>query len=168
MELEERFKDFFVGNYDALYRQAYALVKDEATARDIVDDTFESIWADFARLLGSKDYLSLFARRLVYNKCMDHFRHQRLYNQYAELYLRAAESSEAADADLHLERVSRVMALVEELPPLTQQVLTECYFNGKRYKEVAEQLGISTNTVKKRIMAALKFFRIKFSEKSSC
>ncbi len=27
VELEERFKDFFVGNYDALYRQAYGLVK---------------------------------------------------------------------------------------------------------------------------------------------
>ena len=30
MELEERFKDFFVGNYDALYRQAYGLVKEKS------------------------------------------------------------------------------------------------------------------------------------------
>lgn len=62
MDLEESFKDFFVAYYDILYRQAYAIVKDEALARDIVDDTFESIWTDFARLLGSKDNLSFFCQ----------------------------------------------------------------------------------------------------------
>lgn len=166
MDLEESFKDFFVAYYDILYRQAYAIVKEEASARDIVDDTFECIWADFARLLGSKDNLLFFARRLVYNKCMDHFRHQRLHDRYAELYLRTAELSESADSDTHMERMARVMELVDELPPLTQQVLRECYFNGKHYKDVAEKLGISTNAVKKRIMSALKFFRIKLSKKS--
>jgi RNA polymerase sigma-70 factor (ECF subfamily) len=52
------------------------------------------------------------------------------------------------------------------LTPQTQLILQECYVNRKKYKEVAEELEISTNTVKKHIVKALKTIREGIAKKS--
>ena len=43
--------------------------------------------------------------------------------------------------------------------PKTRYILEQCYFHDRRYKDVAEEMNISVNTVKKHIMNALKTFR---------
>ena len=48
---------------------------------------------------------------------------------------------------------------METLPPKTRHVLEECYFNNKKYKEVADSLEVSTNAVKKHIVKALGLLR---------
>ena len=53
--------------------------------------------------------------------------------------------------------------IINTLPPKTKKVLEECYFNQKKYSEVAQMLNISTNTVKKHIMKALSSLREELS-----
>ena len=52
-----------------------------------------------------------------------------------------------------------VYKILDKLPPLTRQVLEGCFLEKKKYKEVAEEKSISTSTVKKHIIKALKVLR---------
>lgn len=165
MDIKDTFKEFFHTNYDLLFKQAYAIVRDTEVAKDIVNDVFETIWKELAAKKNKIDNLNSFAHNITYRKCINHFRRQAIRDKYAKLYVAMAETAEADSDDLHAERIQRVMGYIEKLPPLTQNILKECYFNGNRYRDTAELLGISQSTVKKHIMAALKFFRSQFAKK---
>lgn len=164
LDIKETFKQFFLTNYDLLFRQAFAIVRDTEAARDIVNDVLETIWKGLAARQIRIDNLPSFAHDITYKRCIDHFRRKSTRDKYAQLYLYMAETSETEADDLHAERIHRVMGYIDELPPLTQNILKECYFNGNHYRETAELLGISQSTVKKHIMAALKFFRLQFAK----
>jgi RNA polymerase sigma-70 factor (ECF subfamily) len=61
-----------------------------------------------------------------------------------------AEQTEMAEANEQLRRV------VDELPEQTRQVVTLVYFQGLKYREAAEVMGIPVGTVKSRLHAALE------------
>ena len=65
------------------------------------------------------------------------------------------------------ERRQRVRASVEELPDFLRQVLLLAYFQGLKYREVAEILGIPVGTVKSRLHAALVKLQEMWSESPS-
>lgn len=65
------------------------------------------------------------------------------------------------DADLML-RESRIEAVERELdtlPERTRYVLEQCYYRRRSYRDVADELGISTNGVKKHIVKAMAHLR---------
>jgi len=53
------------------------------------------------------------------------------------------------------ERRERVRAAVDKLPDFLRQVVVLAYYQGMKYREVAEILGIPVGTVKSRLHAAL-------------
>lgn len=63
------------------------------------------------------------------------------------------------------ERLQDIMKVIDTLKPKTRLVLQECYINHKTYKDVAEELEISTSGVKKHIVAALKTIREEMAKK---
>ena len=68
---------------------------------------------------------------------------------------------EAANEDLN-DYENRLARLEEKLALLSdkqREVLVKCVVEGKKYKEVAEELNITLNTVKTHITRALKFLR---------
>ena len=48
---------------------------------------------------------------------------------------------------------------MKKLTPYNYHILEACYIHNKKYKEVAEEKSISTSTVKKHIIKALKVLR---------
>ncbi len=53
------------------------------------------------------------------------------------------------------ERRERIRASVEQLPEFLRQVLVMAYYQGLKYREIADALGIPVGTVKSRLHAAL-------------
>jgi len=53
------------------------------------------------------------------------------------------------------ERQLRIRSTVDALPDLLRQVLILAYYQGMKYREIADQLGIPVGTVKSRLHAAL-------------
>ena len=95
-------------------------------------------------------------------------------------------TEEAADTDLHslletlesrgpapLEAVSakerreRVRASVDQLPDFLRQVLILAYYQGLKYREIAEILDIPVGTVKSRLHAALVKLQESWAESPS-
>ena len=66
-------------------------------------------------------------------------------------------------ADLDEERIDQVMKAVRELPDRTRQVVEAVMIRDLKYKEVAEELDISINTVKFLLKEGMRRLRNRFS-----
>ena len=148
--------------FDNLFRQHYAelcifakrfALSDEA-CEDVVCDAFEDLWRDFAEMDHSS--LRAYLYKNVRNKCIDYLRRQATRRQHAELYARLTTAYDSAEqlAEDH-ERELIVRQVLRSLPEYTRQIFTACYVDRKQYREVAEEMNISTSTVKKYISRAL-------------
>jgi RNA polymerase sigma-70 factor (ECF subfamily) len=68
--------------------------------------------------------------------------------------LAAAAGPDPAEAADRAEQAERVRAAVDRLPDLLRQVVVLAYFQGLKYKDIADALGIPVGTVKSRLHAA--------------
>lgn len=152
----ETFGQIFKSQYPRLYYYALQLIKDPEASRDIVSDVFTMVWGDFASY--DLHTLPAFLSKTVRNRCLDHLRHETVRTQYADYYLHAVDlcCQDTPDSEERARRVDKMLAL---LPETTRHVLEECYLNRKKYREVAEEMNVCQETVKRHIMRALKLLR---------
>ena len=142
-----------------MYFYAYQFVQEKASAEDIVDEVFEHLWNNFSTLMQDRSPVPLLYS-LVRNRCIDQLRHKEVHSKY-EAYVQSTtvEEEDATDEEQIMEDYGRVMALIADLPPRTRSVFEACYVQGRKYREVGEEMGITTNTVKTLISRALAFVR---------
>lgn len=156
----ECFEKLFRDNYTRLYFYTLNFINDQACAEDIVEDTFSYLWENYEDIVNDNSPVPLLYS-LIHNRCIDHLRHLEVRNKYETTLLQSPESWEEEDDGntMHQERVDKIMMAVEELPPQTRKVFESCFLQGKKYKEVGEELNISINTVKTHISRALAYIR---------
>ncbi len=159
---EKEFEKLFTDNYSRLYFYALTYINDSETCKDIVSDVFESVWDNYDRL-GVRGDLTAYLYSCISNKCIDYIRRQEIEEKYIDFHLKAAELHAYYPNNNEVdERMVKVAKVIERMPSRTRYVLEECYFNKKKYREVAEVLEITTDGVKKHIMKALKMLRDEF------
>lgn len=163
LEKEKNFEIFFKENYLPFYFFALQFVNDEEVSKDIVNDSFEFAWAklDTIDVINWKSYLLGYIR----NKCVDYIRHQEVKRKYAEFYQNLMMDKSIYYTSESDERILHIRKVIESFPPRTKKIFQECYLHEKKYKEVAEDLEISVNAVKKHIVKALKILRESFVNK---
>ena len=156
------FEQLFRDNYGKAYYLALRILHDDEASKDVVADAFELVWR---RLQDSDvDKLSSYLLTAVKNVCLDYIRKQNIRSRYVQASVQAVgkQSFNPEEVDLHEEKIQTIMRSLDELTPRTQQIVTMCYVQRKKDREVAEELGISESAVKKHIMQALSYMRQKF------
>ena len=100
--------------------------------------------------------------RMVKNKSINHLRHQEVENKYLSYAMLRNDQYDDyyKDYDSLLEKIRKA---IEELPPQGKAVFKKCFIENLSYKEVAEELGVSVNTVKTHVSKSLKRLREDFS-----
>lgn len=152
------FDTMFKEWYRPFFYFAYRYVKNEEVCRDIVSETFEVLWQNYDHITPStaKSYLLSVLRA----RCVDYLRRQHVHEHYiqyiAELNDTFFEEGGMEEAD---RRVMMVRNGMEKLTPYNRHILEECYIHRKKYKEVAEDLGVSVAAVHKNIVKALRVLR---------
>ena len=136
-------------------------MEDSEICRDIVSDVFGQAWENVERLENAT--VGSFLYSCVRNKCIDYLRHDQAARQYAEYLQEVVEDEEGLTPEEYEERMNNVKQIISELPPRTRFVLEQCYFNNKKYREVAEILDVTSSAVKKHIMKALAILRERLS-----
>ena len=150
---------FFDEYYSSLCLYANSVINDLELSQDIVSDCFVRMWERKETIqikTSMKNYLLLTVRNGIYS------------------YMRSPESRKA-DIDMIIERLENtpieeynlekeetilhVYKLIEELPDQRKKILELAVFKGMSYKEIAEALNISVNTVKTQISRAYRFLR---------
>ena len=160
---ENTFNQIFTQHYTRLYLYAYHLTNDAEASRDIVSDVFAKLWEDIKHI--KQENVSGYLTTTVRNRCIDHFRHQQVEIQYTKEYFAEVDTfytdyTEAMRQDIFISK------MLDKLPAMTRHILEECYLARKTYQQVADEMNISPNTVKKHISKSLKMLKELFgSEK---
>ncbi len=151
-------QDLFVEYYPALKSFAVRYVNSPEVAEDLVQDVFLRLWEN-GELLDDVEEKSAYLYQMVRFKAIDYLRHKKYSEKSVEEY--AAELSQVDDSAYWEEEIyRRMMIAIDKLPKGVHSVLT-LTLEGRSAKEVAEQLNISVETVKKQKQIARKMLRDK-------
>ncbi len=157
--LDSQFDTFYRNYYDTLFRFAFQYVRDEEECYDIVSGAFEQLWLHLSHRPMDNAVAYLFT--VVRNKSIDTLRRQKRQERYvafAELLMTEYVEEHAYEEDNYNQQL--VNKILERLPsPPTREILVACYLEEKKYREVADEMGISVATVKKHMVRALKIIR---------
>jgi len=132
----------------------------EAT-QEVVQDVFFTIWEKRENLDSDKPILS-FLFQSTKNKSLHILEHSKVEEKYQEVIKYAYSQGEffdAADSLLAKELEAKFGEIIESLPEQCRKVFLLSRQEGKKYREIAEELNISEKTVETHMNRALKVFR---------
>lgn len=142
-----------------LYNHALRMVGHPDDAMDLLQDVFLSVYRNLESFRGDAPF-GAWIFRIATFRCTDHLRRRRIdQTEYEEL----ADESGQGSPTLTLEsaRSNRdIVQLLRQLPNDQRQVVELKFFQHFTFEEISSQLGISTNTAKSRLYAALRKLRL--------
>ena len=159
MEDKATFDKMFNEWYAQFVYFAYYFINDAEVCRDIVSDAFEYLWRNYDKIeeITAKTYLYTIIR----TRCIDYLRKQNIHEEYVEFASQLASRIVESHSHESDNRILLIRKAMEKLTPYNCRILEACYIQNKKYKEVAEEMGITVNTVKTLISRALSFVRNK-------
>ena len=139
--------EYFFREYtDMLYYRAFGFVKDNLVAEDIVQEVFIRFW-QLRKNLKITDSVPGYLCKAVDHRCQNYLEHLKVKHHYEE---------------------SQRWEIMEEevpLPEKCREIFILACIEGLKYKEVAERLDVSVNTVKTQLKSAYSKLRTEFNEK---
>lgn len=170
---QQDYENLFRLTYPKLHVYATYILGDGEEAKDVVSDCFVALWGAYCKTEGADAASYLF--KMVRNRCFDLLRHRKTVDDYLGLAQMAGEIDSDSWEEFD-ERIDRIMHLIEDMPPQMRFAIEQCYLHEKKYAEVAQMMGISTEGVKRHIVRGLAriraFFNINYkkgcNQKSEC
>ncbi|WP_188505679.1 RNA polymerase sigma factor [Parapedobacter pyrenivorans] len=164
-ERETSFSMLYDAHWERLFRYVVRILPDEDDVADVVQETFILFWeSDFdAREFNSVEaYLLVIARNLAFKR----FREQLKRTQFEQRLMdHFGGGNSDMLMDIHTKELSQLIdAEVDKLPERMREVFTLSRKEHLSYKEIAERLNISDETVKKQISKSLRHLRLKLNE----
>ena len=156
----ERFDGIYIAYFRPLCRFAATYVLSQETAENIVQNVFVFLWEKH-QTLQIHTSISSYLYTLVKNKCIDYLRHQKTAQEYrAEQALKLSALEQLDTGLISGENIEQtVQQAIDKLPSRCREVFILSRVEGKKYREIAEILGISLNTVENQMSIALKKLR---------
>ena len=141
--------------YDALCSHAVRFVSSKAIAEDLVAEIFCQFYAQqvFQTITTSyRAYLYKTVRHRAYNYLRQTFRRNA---GLEEVYYQEVAAAQQPDSITHYEELYQdVERAIQKLPLQRRRIYLMHRFDGKKYAEIAEELGLSTRTVEVQIRQA--------------
>ena len=160
-DMNEGGKLLFQRYYKPLVLFSGSILDDCSFPEDIVQEMFYQFIKNRVYRQLTPEALSTYLFRSVENACLNKIRDQK---EFAQAELLKYDAIEEEAATISVELVEAIRQEIEKLPPKTQMVVKSIVIEGKRYKETAEELGVSVNTVKTLLSGGLKQLRQQFPD----
>lgn len=166
---EKAFRLLYDRHYVLLCRFVNQILNNAALAEEVVDDVIFYLWEHRSEV-EIRYSIRAYLMRAVRNRCLNELQSQ---SHREELHLSSFLSPESMDfldflfVDdkqplgmlLEQELEDELKRSIDELPLECRRVFYKSRFEQKKYEEIAEELGISVNTVKYHIKNALAFLQ---------
>ena len=164
---ERCMKMMFDTYYQALCTYVMSYLISVEDAEDIIQTVFISLWNNKrGQVFTGSLRAYLFG---AVSKASLQFMRDRERMYFVEIELHIDDFLEEMSCDVELEKMKEYLyAAIEDLPANPKKVLTAIVFNNTPYKVVAEEMGISVNTVKTYYARALQALRKSLDGKTFC
>ena len=138
---------------------AVSLVRSKEIAEELVEDVFVKLWAN-RRSIADIENITVYLYVAVKNKALN------MLSQKAKALIAAPFdyldttidkfASDPYDLMITSEMMTRMLQVIETLPPRCKMIFKLIREDGLKYKEVAEILNISVNTIDVQMAIAIK------------
>ncbi len=143
-----------------VYSVALRVLRDPASAEDILQEIFLQIWRNPAGFVSARGSLGGWLAVVTRNRSIDALRRRRPSDSVEDVVLSSNFNlAEDSERTLMIEKARRVIHL---LPPEQRKTLEMAFFDGLTHAEIAEMTGDPLGTVKTRIRSALTALRKAF------
>jgi len=157
------FEELYRQLFPDLHRYAFTILEDHEWSTDVVQDAFMKY---YKQLEAGKEitYDKAYLYRIVYNTAVSQLRkkatedkHSAFAAQEGAVQMSAEEQRVEAErnADMHL----IIDKVLEQLPEQCKQVFLQSRAGGKKYREIAVEMGLSVKTVEAHMSKALKIIQ---------
>ena len=152
--------------YDRYGRLVYSLilrvVRDAATAEDLVQETFLRVWNRAQGLDAERGCVGPWLLAVARNRAIDYLRSAAGRERNALEFEETDHPALYCDMErdiLRFDKTRRVKAAMGKLAPNHREVMELAYFEGLSQTEMAERMGQPLGTVKTWVRTALKSLR---------
>ncbi|AUP79110.1 RNA polymerase sigma factor [Flavivirga eckloniae] len=151
------FKVFFDKNYLSLVQYANRYLFDKDSSEDIVQEVFIYIWENAGKLK-IKTSLRGYLFTMVRNRCFNYLKSIKITDNYEFLEFNINLITEHVfDSNTEEDKkviYHQILKIVDSLPEKMQQIVKLKFLHNYTYSEIANELGISINTVKTQLKRA--------------
>lgn len=174
-EQEERvrFEDIYLSYFSKMKYFAKEYVISEEDAENIVQDVFVELWEN-KEMLNMHMNLIAYLFTTIKNKCLNHLRHKlvvqetasKLQEEYTISLRMNLDSLEVFDNNLFSDHdIEKIISrALDALPEKCRTIFFMSKIEGKKQKEIAQELNISINTVGTQIGIAYKKLRTELKD----
>jgi RNA polymerase sigma-70 factor, ECF subfamily len=158
---EEQAMALLFGRYSKIvYSVALRVLKDPASAEDVMQEIFMQMWRSPNSFVAAKGSLGGWLSVVARNRSIDTLRRKRPSEEIEDISL-ASPFNLAEDSERNL-LMERARAAVVLLPPEQRKTLEMAFFDGLTHSEISEMTGDPLGTVKTRIRSGLLTLRKAF------
>ncbi len=152
------FQRLFDANRDKVFRFACKLTGDPSRAEEITQQCFIRLWEKMHQVEEGKDIFPLLfvlVKRLVIDDA------RRLYREQQKIAQLSAQNPDTVNSLplLQKEMQQHMQQAIEKMPEQRRMVYLMSRNEGRSYKEIAVQMGLSPATVRNHLSLALQFIR---------
>lgn len=150
----------YKSTYSSAYFVAYRMTKNRDNAVDILHDCYIKAFANLDTIAEPRKFDKWF-NKIVANKCLDYLKRQKpmfledVYGEEFEEDLPDDRYSNNPQIFSENEDINRIVRqIIDELPEEQRLCVLMYYFDEMSVRDIAEELGVSENTVKSRLRLA--------------
>ena len=159
---ETAFRELFHAYVPQLQPLVMHLTKTASVTEDIIQETFLRVWLSRDKLAAIENPRS-WLLRIVFYQSFTWLRRQAVHHKAMDVMAQgqgdAAMRSSTEEAVAYAAVVRLVGEAVQQLPAQAKRIYLLSRENGLRIPEIAEQLGLSPNTVKNSLVRSLQAIR---------
>ena len=157
----QAFDRLFADKHQQVYAYCFKLIRSKETAEEVMMDVFLTVWKKRTQLNADQSLDALMfkiAKDLSFNCLKKLAREQAWQIKFQDQWLHP--TYDPIDTQMLTQEYDRVASqAIDELPPQRKTIFTMRRQMDMSINEIAEQLGISKNTVKVQLAKASKFLR---------
>ena len=162
---KSEFEELFRTHYSNLCAYANKYVEDIDASEELVQEVFFKLWnkrEDIEITSSMQSYLY----RAVRNSSLNLIKHIKIREEYKEHNEREMTYSESNFDDdvVATELEEKIRNTIDELPKERKKIFIMSRYDGYKYREIAEKLGISIKTVENQMGKAIKYMRENLSD----
>ena len=170
---ETRFEDIYLSYFSKMKYFAKEYVISEEDAENIVQDVFVELWEN-KEMLNMHMNLIAYLFTTIKNKCLNHLRHKlvvqetasKLQEEYTISLRMNLDSLEAFDNNLFSDQdIEKIISrALDTLSEKCRTIFIMSKIEGKKQKEIAQELNISINPIETQMGIAYKKLRIELKD----
>ena len=157
---KETFKVLYENYFAKMVLFSESYLYNEEEARDLVQDLFFYLW-DHAETLQVTTSIKAYLFTSVRNRCLNVLRGRKIRDEHNDKLFEAQLFSGTEDVVIDEEVSQRLQEALNALPDKCREIILLKIVDGKKNKEIAEQLGIAETTVKTQVQRAYRMLREK-------